>query len=347
LLAGMLQSLWGVVPPTVAWGDADQAPVTSHLWALGLNPFGLLGAGSRLSFVQRDAAQRNLVHAYLAATTASVRPDESGAAIPLRARVGAVGLVIGRDEQRAQRPAWRDSDRVRALKLRTTQQEPTGPDTSRSSCTATSRDSQAEQPHFARVNRMPLSCALPRFGVKCTASAQAAAEQTGFPAQAELLSIVSGTCPVPHTGAEAADGVRLLRAGRRATGRPILCAAERASGCAAAQAFTCSQDRLVAQLQRLLLPGAVRRARRMCSTDRWLAQTSTSRCWGEGLSSTVTCDGNAGGGCARAADGCHARHSIARQMLHGGRLPLGLRCRRRRRRRRRGCGVGTALLAQV
>ena len=90
LLAGVLQSMWGVTPPTVAWGDADQAPVTSHLWALGLNPFGLLGAGSRLSFVQRDAAQRNLVHAYLAATTASVRPLRVG--VGVRVRVGVACL---------------------------------------------------------------------------------------------------------------------------------------------------------------------------------------------------------------------------------------------------------------
>jgi hypothetical protein len=73
LLAGLLHSLWGVSSPTIAWGDADQAPVYSHLWAVGRNPFGLLGAGHRMSFVQRDAAQRNLVHTYLAATTSAVR----------------------------------------------------------------------------------------------------------------------------------------------------------------------------------------------------------------------------------------------------------------------------------
>jgi hypothetical protein len=48
----VLQALWAVAPTSLAWDAARQQPVENHLWAVGFTPFGALGAGSRLSFVQ-------------------------------------------------------------------------------------------------------------------------------------------------------------------------------------------------------------------------------------------------------------------------------------------------------
>jgi hypothetical protein len=115
LMAGVLSALWGVAHTSHTWSEADQAPVKNHLWAVGLTPFGPLGASETLSFSQRDVALRNVVHAHINASLASARsllrafanygrgdaPLDRAAAKALDARWNALQYKLGRAARNA------------------------------------------------------------------------------------------------------------------------------------------------------------------------------------------------------------------------------------------------------
>ncbi|KAF8068242.1 Ocrl [Scenedesmus sp. PABB004] len=64
VLAAVLQQAYGVADGALSWSAAT-GKAWSFLWSVGGTPFGALSSGRALSFVQRDAAGRNLALAYL------------------------------------------------------------------------------------------------------------------------------------------------------------------------------------------------------------------------------------------------------------------------------------------
>lgn len=61
LLAALLQTGWGVAPSYETWSVFHNATLHDWLWSIGRTPFGPLSDVLGISFVQRTAAQRNVV----------------------------------------------------------------------------------------------------------------------------------------------------------------------------------------------------------------------------------------------------------------------------------------------
>ena len=51
LLAGVLQSAWGVAPSHLSWGEPQNRSVADHLFSVGNTPFGHLAAAAGPSLV--------------------------------------------------------------------------------------------------------------------------------------------------------------------------------------------------------------------------------------------------------------------------------------------------------
>lgn len=61
LLAALLQTGWGVAPSYETWSVFHNTTLHNWLWSVGRTPFGPFSDKTEVSFVQRTAAQRNVV----------------------------------------------------------------------------------------------------------------------------------------------------------------------------------------------------------------------------------------------------------------------------------------------
>ncbi|XP_065878519.1 uncharacterized protein [Euphorbia lathyris] len=61
LVGSVLQSMWGVSPTHMSWSARHNNTLLDYTWSVGQTPFGPFSETSSLSFVQRDAARRNVL----------------------------------------------------------------------------------------------------------------------------------------------------------------------------------------------------------------------------------------------------------------------------------------------
>ncbi|XP_010242378.1 PREDICTED: uncharacterized protein LOC104586747 [Nelumbo nucifera] len=61
LVGSILQSMWGVSPTHLLWNRRDNRTLVDYTWSIGQTPFGPFSELSSLSFVQKDAARRNIL----------------------------------------------------------------------------------------------------------------------------------------------------------------------------------------------------------------------------------------------------------------------------------------------
>ncbi|KAL0554948.1 hypothetical protein IC582_008878 [Cucumis melo] len=61
LVGSILQSMWGVSPTHLAWSSRHNDTIVDYSWSIGQTPFGPFSELSSLSFVQKDAARRNVI----------------------------------------------------------------------------------------------------------------------------------------------------------------------------------------------------------------------------------------------------------------------------------------------
>lgn len=81
IIASVLQSMWGVSPTHQSWSPEHNATVVDYTWSTGHTPFGPFSETKSLSFVQKDAARRNVLLTTLNYTiTSSIDVLESMAA---------------------------------------------------------------------------------------------------------------------------------------------------------------------------------------------------------------------------------------------------------------------------
>ncbi|CAA7051939.1 unnamed protein product [Microthlaspi erraticum] len=71
LVGSILQSMWGVSSTHLTWSPRHNATLVDYTWSVGQTPFGPFSDISSLSFVQRDAAKRNVLLTSLNTTIAS------------------------------------------------------------------------------------------------------------------------------------------------------------------------------------------------------------------------------------------------------------------------------------
>lgn len=72
IVASILQSMWGVSPTHLTWSFQHNKTLADYTWSVGQTPFGPFSESSSLSFVQRDAAKRNVLLSSLNYTISSV-----------------------------------------------------------------------------------------------------------------------------------------------------------------------------------------------------------------------------------------------------------------------------------
>ncbi|KAI4387783.1 hypothetical protein MLD38_000185 [Melastoma candidum] len=60
LVGSILQSMWGVSPTHLLWSPIHNNTHVDYTWSVGNTPFGPFSESSSLTFVQKDAARRNL-----------------------------------------------------------------------------------------------------------------------------------------------------------------------------------------------------------------------------------------------------------------------------------------------
>lgn len=65
LVGSILQSMWGVSPTHLSWSAKHNSTVVDYTWSVGHTPFGPFSEISSLSFVQKDAARRNVLLTWL------------------------------------------------------------------------------------------------------------------------------------------------------------------------------------------------------------------------------------------------------------------------------------------
>lgn len=65
LVGSILQSMWGVSPTHLLWSSKHNSTLVDYTWSIGQTPFGPFSEISSLSFVQKDAARRNLILTWL------------------------------------------------------------------------------------------------------------------------------------------------------------------------------------------------------------------------------------------------------------------------------------------
>ncbi|XP_022844858.1 uncharacterized protein LOC111367955 isoform X2 [Olea europaea var. sylvestris] len=61
LVGSILQSMWGVSPTHLVWSPRHNSTLVDYTWSVGQTPFGPFSEISSLSFVQKDAARRNVL----------------------------------------------------------------------------------------------------------------------------------------------------------------------------------------------------------------------------------------------------------------------------------------------
>ncbi|XP_077245269.1 uncharacterized protein LOC143885141 [Tasmannia lanceolata] len=61
LVGSILQSMWGVSPTHLTWSPRHNSTLVDYTWSVGQTPFGPFSESLSLSFVQKDAAQRNVL----------------------------------------------------------------------------------------------------------------------------------------------------------------------------------------------------------------------------------------------------------------------------------------------
>ncbi|KAK9925123.1 hypothetical protein M0R45_033461 [Rubus argutus] len=61
LVGSILQSMWGVSPTHMLWSPRHNTTLVDYTWSVGQTPFGPFSEISTLSFVQKDAARRNVL----------------------------------------------------------------------------------------------------------------------------------------------------------------------------------------------------------------------------------------------------------------------------------------------
>lgn len=61
LVGSILQSMWGVSPTHLLWSPMHNSTLVDYTWSVGQTPFGPFSEISSLSFVQKDAARRNVL----------------------------------------------------------------------------------------------------------------------------------------------------------------------------------------------------------------------------------------------------------------------------------------------
>ncbi|XP_058228129.1 uncharacterized protein LOC131336355 [Rhododendron vialii] len=61
LVGSILQSMWGVSPTHLTWSPRHNDTLVDYTWSVGQTPFGPFSEISSLSFVQKDAARRNVL----------------------------------------------------------------------------------------------------------------------------------------------------------------------------------------------------------------------------------------------------------------------------------------------
>ncbi|MED6205593.1 hypothetical protein PIB30_019154, partial [Stylosanthes scabra] len=61
LVGSILQSMWGVSPTHLSWSPMHNGTLVDYTWSIGQTPFGPFSELSSLSFVQKDAARRNVL----------------------------------------------------------------------------------------------------------------------------------------------------------------------------------------------------------------------------------------------------------------------------------------------
>lgn len=61
LVGSILQSMWGVSPTHLLWSPRHNSTLVDYTWSIGQTPFGPFSEISSLSFVQKDAARRNVL----------------------------------------------------------------------------------------------------------------------------------------------------------------------------------------------------------------------------------------------------------------------------------------------
>ncbi|KAL6994247.1 hypothetical protein U1Q18_012354 [Sarracenia purpurea var. burkii] len=61
LVGSILQSMWGVSPTHLLWSPRHNNTLVDYTWSTGQTPFGPFSEISALSFVQKDAARRNVL----------------------------------------------------------------------------------------------------------------------------------------------------------------------------------------------------------------------------------------------------------------------------------------------
>ncbi|KAJ8505687.1 hypothetical protein OPV22_006573 [Ensete ventricosum] len=61
IIGSVLQSMWGVLPIHLSWSPQHKRTLVDYTWNVGQTPFGPFSDSLSLSFVQRDAARRNVL----------------------------------------------------------------------------------------------------------------------------------------------------------------------------------------------------------------------------------------------------------------------------------------------
>ncbi|KAK9272899.1 hypothetical protein L1049_003278 [Liquidambar formosana] len=61
LIGSILQTMWGVSPTHLSWSARHNSTLVDYTWSVGQTPFGPFSEISSLSFVQKDAARRNVL----------------------------------------------------------------------------------------------------------------------------------------------------------------------------------------------------------------------------------------------------------------------------------------------
>ncbi|KAL3525961.1 hypothetical protein ACH5RR_014333 [Cinchona calisaya] len=61
LVGSILQSMWGVSPTHLVWSPRHNSTLVDYTWSVGQTPFGPFSEISSMSFVQKDAARRNVL----------------------------------------------------------------------------------------------------------------------------------------------------------------------------------------------------------------------------------------------------------------------------------------------
>ncbi|GLJ32059.1 hypothetical protein SUGI_0645510 [Cryptomeria japonica] len=71
IVGALLQSLWGVAPTHLTWSPRHNHTLVDYTWSVGQTPFGPFSESMSLSFVQKDAAPRNILLTTLNSTISS------------------------------------------------------------------------------------------------------------------------------------------------------------------------------------------------------------------------------------------------------------------------------------